>query len=142
MTHPVRYAVVHLPSEETALVVSLTESKVGLKAGWYRMIFDDEARSAIDGGPYETAEAALVRAVEPTRERPACPEEAMEEAAHNHVHGICVAYESGFGHGLANDGMVNPYLSASCEREAYRLGREAGLGAHSRVNRRAEHDGT
>jgi hypothetical protein len=65
MTNPVRYAVVHLPSNETALVVSLTESKVGLKAGWYRMIFDDEARSAIDGGPYETAEAALVRAVEP-----------------------------------------------------------------------------
>lgn len=41
------------------------------------------------------------------------------------VEGICVAYESGFGHGLQGDGLVNPYPSGDFH-EAYEVGYNRG----------------
>lgn len=43
------------------------------------------------------------------------------------TYSICLAYESGFGHGLANDSTVNPYPAGSAEFEAYAFGRRKGL---------------
>lgn len=40
---------------------------------------------------------------------------------------ICDAYESGFGHGLKDDQLVNPYGPATIERIAYAHGYEKGL---------------
>lgn len=40
---------------------------------------------------------------------------------------ICNAYESGFGHGLADDKLCNPYTDGSQEHEAYGIGYAAGL---------------
>lgn len=39
---------------------------------------------------------------------------------------ICAAYESGFGHGAAGDGLPNPYAKGSTEFEAYQIGVDAG----------------
>lgn len=46
------------------------------------------------------------------------------------VYAICLAYESGFGHGLKNDGLRNPYLDGSAEHEAYDVGRLKGIEKH------------
>lgn len=39
---------------------------------------------------------------------------------------ICNAYESGFGHGLEDDKLVNPYTEGTNEREAYDIGYDEG----------------
>jgi hypothetical protein len=38
------------------------------------------------------------------------------------VYCICSAYESGVGHGVAKDGLCNPFLKESLEYEAYQYG--------------------
>jgi hypothetical protein len=42
------------------------------------------------------------------------------------VYRICLAYESGFGHGLSGDAVVNPYALNSPEHEAYAIGHARG----------------
>ena len=40
---------------------------------------------------------------------------------------ICIAYESGFGHGLKRSGYVNPYPEESPSAWAYAYGERCGL---------------
>lgn len=40
---------------------------------------------------------------------------------------ICDAYESGIGHGLQRDGLINPYDKMSKLHEAYKIGYELGV---------------
>jgi hypothetical protein len=40
---------------------------------------------------------------------------------------ICVAYESGYGHGYDHDDLPNPYKTGTNEHEAYNIGYENGL---------------
>lgn len=45
---------------------------------------------------------------------------------------VCGAYESGFGHGAAADGLPNPYNAGSSEFEAYQIGVDAGYAESKR----------
>lgn len=40
---------------------------------------------------------------------------------------ICDAYESGMGHGLERDGLINPYDKLSKLHEAYQIGYDLGV---------------
>lgn len=46
---------------------------------------------------------------------------------------ICDAYESGMGHGLERDGLVNPYDKLSKTHEAYQIGYELGVQRSGRI---------
>ena len=50
------------------------------------------------------------------------------------VYMICNAYESGFGHGLNNDGLNGDYYSDSELNEAYKIGYEAGQDARNELD--------
>jgi len=51
----------------------------------------------------------------------------VSPARHATILAICTAYESGFGHGVKRDQLVNPYGSYSNEWVAHGIGYEAGV---------------
>lgn len=55
----VRYIVAHLDADQAVLLASVSGGRVGLDAGWYRLVYDDRGRDAIQSGPHATAEEAL-----------------------------------------------------------------------------------
>lgn len=58
MEHPkVRYIVAWFPGGGPPLVGLAGVSP--FTAGWYRLYYDDEGREGFQGGPYESAEAAM-----------------------------------------------------------------------------------
>jgi len=43
------------------------------------------------------------------------------------IYMICNAYESGFGHGVNNDGLTGDYYADPEHNEAYKIGYDAGV---------------
>jgi hypothetical protein len=51
----------------------------------------------------------------------------MNDTEHKHqIFALCVAYESGFGHGAKEDGLQNPYEKNSDAHHAWNFGHEKG----------------
>jgi hypothetical protein len=55
----VRYVIAWLPKDGGCLIASAIGSKVGRDEGWYRLVYDEKGREAIEAGPCATAASAL-----------------------------------------------------------------------------------
>lgn len=65
-----KYVVAWKAQNDSCVLVSLRDSKVGMAKGWYLFVFDDEMREGIKAGPFSTALDALNSQAVASAERP------------------------------------------------------------------------